>query len=182
MPKKQWDSLKKKLEKLDINKRISLLNKLLKKERDKIIRIEIEKEITKLLPLIIKSSRKPQVIIASDVSPIETTAAERQEKTIRPELERSLENILLTTPVQQNIENDQKNYSPSLKYNQGNYRTFRYEDITAKYKPPVDRKTVEAIKPDIDYVKTDSSPMLEKLSEEKKLEESSKYKTKNQKI
>jgi len=179
MNKNQWESLKKRLQKLATRRRILELRKLLRKEKNKKIRIEIESELTKFLS-IIPRSRKPQILITPESSPIETTAAETPER-IRPELLRSLENILLTTPTPQIEESENKNYGPSAKYGIGSYQTFKYEEQGAKYKPATDRMTMQALTPIIEYKSlAETSLMLEKTPEAKKLEEPIHYKRKKQ--
>lgn len=181
MDKLKWSNLKKRLFRLNIKKRISLLKSLLKKEKDKDIIKEIEAELLRLSSqLTIKA--KPQVLITSRISPIEATAAERRE--IRPEMLKSLEGILSATSIPESkplsLEQDQTKYAPSGKfYEKGSYKVFKYEDSIAKYEPPVDIKLMQALKPSIEYKSlADQSPMLEKIPETKKLEEGSHYKRK----
>ena len=181
MDKKKWEGIKKKFQKLSPSRRVSELRKLLKRESNKEIRIEIENELTKALSEVPRSGRA-QVLIASEASPIETTAAEGRERAVRPELMGSLENILLSTPTPQGTEESEaKSYGPSFKYSTGSYATFKYEDIGAKYEPPKDIKLMSALMPQVEYKSlAETSPMLEKLPESKKLEtgEDTQYKRK----
>ena len=181
MDKKKWEGIKKKLQKLSPSRRVSELRKLLKRESNKEIRIEIENELTKALSEVPRSGRA-QVLIASEASPIETTAAEGRERAVRPELMGSLENILLSTPTPQGTEESEaKSYGPSFKYSTGSYATFKYEYIGAKYEPPKDIKLMSALMPQVEYKSlAETSPMLEKLPESKKLEtgEDTQYKRK----
>ncbi|MEK6862337.1 MAG: hypothetical protein AABY07_10330 [Nanoarchaeota archaeon] len=172
MDKKKWEGIKKKLQRLILRRRISTLRRLLKKEKNKKIREEIESELTKALSNIPAPRRIP-VLIASEASSIETTAAEGRDRGIRPELLRSLENILLSTPTPPQLEEEKKNYGPSFKYGLGSYQTFKYEDMGAKYEPPKDIKLRDALVPPVEYKSlAETSPMLEKLPELKKLETS----------
>lgn len=174
MNKKQWESIKKRIQKLTTRRRVLELRKVLKKEKNKEVRIEIEKELTNALSLIPRLSGKAQVLITSESSSIETTAAEDTEKkAIRPELLRSLENILLTTPTPEAPETEQKQYGPSAKhYERGSYKALKYEDALAKYEPP--RLLEPAAKVNIsEYSPFKSDFMFEKFAESRKMEEES---------